>query len=114
MFYVRFKLLNAIRNKISDNKTKEDLLQYLTPYSPDFDTDYAKRKYPQVDFTHEREWRMCMDLQFEYEDIAFLIIEKHEDYDKLPQLFKDSFDRNKIIVMNNYRLVEEFWPVHIK
>lgn len=57
---------------------------------------------------------MCKDLQFEYEDIAFLIIEKHEDYDKLPQLFKDSFDRNKIIVMNNYRLVEEFWPVHIK
>lgn len=114
VFYMRFNLLQAIIRNIQDNKTKENLLKLLTPYSPDFDTDYAKRKHKRVDYTHEREWRMCKNLQFEYEDIAFLIIEKHEDYDKLPQLFKDSFDRNKIIVMNNYRLVEEFWPVHIK
>lgn len=114
VFYVRFKMLNAIRNNISDNRTKNELLKFLTPYSPEFDTDYAKKKYKRVDYTHEREWRMSVNLHFEYEDIAFLIIEKHEDYDILPQLFRDNYDRNKIIVMNNYKLVEELWPVHIK
>lgn len=112
--YVRFKLLNAINKYLSDNKTKASILQFLTPFSPDYDTDYAKGKYPRVDYTHEREWRMVENLSFEYSDIAFIIIEKHEDFDLLPRTFKDNFDRNKVIVMNNYRLVEELWPVHIK
>lgn len=114
VFYMRFKLLNAIQKKISDNKVKESLLQYCTPLCPTYDTDYAKQKYKLVDYTHEREWRIANDLQFDYEDIAFLIIDKHEDYDLLPKSFKDNFNRDKIIVMNNYKLVEELWPVHIK
>lgn len=114
VFYMRFKLLNAIQKNIKDNQTKQTLLKLLTPYSPDFDTDYAKQKHTRVDYTHEREWRISSNLQFEYKDIAFLIIEKHEDYDSLPMIFRENFDRNKIIVMDNYRLVEELWPVHIK
>ena len=112
--YVRFKLLNAIKKHISDSKTKDNILQFLTPYSPDYDTDYAKWKYPRVDYTHEREWRMVEDLSFDYLDIAFIVIKKHEDFDLLPQSFRDNYNRNKIIVMDNYRLVEELWPVHIK
>lgn len=114
VFYMRFKLLNAIQKNIKDNQTKQNLLKLLTPYSPNFDTDYAKQKHPRVDYTHEREWRMSNNLHFEYNDIAFLLLKKHEDYDSLPKSFKDNFDRNKIIVMDNYRLVEELWPVHIK
>lgn len=114
VFYMRFKLLNAIQKNIKDNQTKQNLLKLLTPYSPDYDTDYAKGKYPRVDYTHEREWRMPNSLTFSFEDIAFVIIKKYEDYDMLPDDFKANFDRNKIIVMDNYRLVEELWPVHIK
>ena len=57
---------------------------------------------------------MPNSLTFSYEDIAFVIIQKHVDYDMLPEDFKVNFDRNKIIVMDNYRLVEDLWPVHIK
>ena len=114
VFYIRFKMLNAIVANISDNKTKESVMQFLTPYSPEYDTDYAKKKYKRVDYTHEREWRMPNSLTFSYEDIAFVIIQKHVDYDMLPEDFKVNFDRNKIIVMDNYRLVEDLWPVHIK
>ena len=114
VFYMRFKLLNAIQKNIKEKQTKQNLLKLLTPYSPDFDTDYAKQKHPRVDYTHEREWRISNNLHFEYNDIAFLILKKHEDYDLLPQLFRDNYDRNKIIVIDNYRLVEELWPVHIK
>ena len=96
------------------NIQKDNILQFLTPYSPDYDTDYAKGKYPRVDYTHEREWRMVEDLSFDYLDIAFIVIKKHEDFDLLPQSFRDNYNRNKIIVMDNYRLVEELWPVHIK
>ena len=57
---------------------------------------------------------MVEDLSFDYLDIAFIVIKKHEDFDLLPQSFRDNYNRNKIIVMDNYRLVEELWPVHIK
>lgn len=114
VLYVRFKLLNAIKKHISNSKTKDNILQFLTPYSPDYDTDYAKGKYPRVDYTHEREWRLPNSLCFNYTDISFVIIKRHEDYDLLPDEFKTKFDRNKVIVMDNYRLVEELWPVHIK
>lgn len=114
VFYVRFKMLNAIVKNISDNKTKESVLQFLTPFSPEYDTDYAKKNYKRVDYTHEREWRLPNSLTFSYEDISFVIIKKHADYDMLPDDFKVNFDRNKIIVMDNYKFVEDLWPVHIK
>lgn len=112
VFYIRFKMLNAIKAYIVDNNTKTRILQFLTPYSPSYDTKYAKKKYPRVDYTHEREWRIPTDLCFEYSDIAFVIIEKHEDYDSLPKIFKESFDRSKVIVMNNYRKIEELWSIN--
>lgn len=114
VFYARFKMLNAIVNNISDNRTKNSVLQFLTPFSPKYDTSYAKQKYKRVDYTHEREWRLPNSLRFNYTDISFIIIKEHEDYDLLPDEFKADFDRNKVIVMDNYRLVEELWPVHIK
>lgn len=114
VFYMRKKFLNVLERTITDKKVLEKIFSFVTPYSPTFETKSMRKQIKLVDYTHEREWRMSSDLYFEYQDIAFIIIGKHEDYDLLPKIFRDNFDRNKIIVMDNYRLVEELWPVHIK
>lgn len=114
VFYMRKKFMNALERFIKDKKVLQEILAMATPYSPSFETSSMRKQIKLVDYTHEREWRMSSNLNFDYQDIEFIIIEKHEDYDILPQSFRDNYDRNKIIVMNNYRLVEELWPVHIK
>lgn len=114
VFYMRKKNLNILEKTIKDKKVLEKLLSFVTPYSPIFETRTMRKQIKLVDYTHEREWRMTNDLHFEYKDVAFLVVGKHEDFDSLPKSFQDNYDRNKIIVMDNYRLVEELWPVHIK
>lgn len=114
VFYMRKKFMNALERSIKDKRVLQEILAMVTPYSPSFETRSMRKLIKLVDYTHEREWRLSSNLHFEYQDIAFLIIEKHDDFDLLPQAFRDNYDRNKIIVMNNYRLVEELWPVHIK
>lgn len=114
VFYMRKKFMNALTRSIKDKKVLTEILAMSTPYSPSFETKSMREQIKLVDYTHEREWRMSSNLHFHYQDIKFIIIKNHEDYDLLPQEFRDNYDRNRIIVMNNYRLVEELWPVHIK
>lgn len=114
VFYMRKKIMNALTRTITNKKALLDILSMVTPFSPIYETKSMRKQIKLVDYTHEREWRITADLNFTYEDIAFIIIKNHEDYDSLPEAFKAAFDRNKIIVMDNYRLIEELWPVHIK
>lgn len=114
VFYMRKKIINIIEKYIKDSKILETILTNVTPYSPLYETEYMRHQIKLVDYTHEREWRIPTDLTFKYEDIKFLILARHEDYDFLPQEFIEVFDRDKIIIMNNYRKIEELWPVHIK
>lgn len=114
VLYMRKKFMNTLQRTIKDKKALQEILAMATPYSPSFETRSMRKQIKMVDYTHEREWRMVNNLGFEYADVAFIIIEKHEDFDLLPQSFRDNYDRSNIIIMNNYRLVEELWPVHIK
>lgn len=114
VIYMRKKFQNALKRSIRDKKALSEILAMTTPYSPSFETKSMRKQIKLVDYTHEREWRMTSNLHFEYKDIEFIIIAKHEDFDLLPQVFRKSFDRSRIIVMDNYRLVEDLWPVHIK
>lgn len=107
VFYMRQKLMNILKRSIKDKKTLQKILSFVTPYSPTFETKSMRKQIKLVDYTHEREWRTPKDLTFSYDDIIFLILAKHEDYDVLPQEFKNVFDRSKIIIMDNYRKIEE-------
>lgn len=114
VFYMRKKFMNVLKRAIKNKKALSYILAMATPFSPTYETRSMRMQIKLVDYTHEREWRMTADLKFTYQDISFIIIKKHEDYDFLPEEFKAAFDRNKIIVMDNYKLIEELWPVHIK
>jgi hypothetical protein len=114
VFYMRKKFMNTLERTIKDEKILQEILAMATPYSPSFETKSMRNQIRLVDYTHEREWRLPSALKFDYTDVSFVIIKNHKDYDSLPDEFKAAFDRNKIIVMDNYKLIEELWPVHIK
>lgn len=64
------------------------------------------------DYTHEREWRVPHDLPFEYSDIAFIVLEDYEAMAKFPKELKDEIGREKFVLLDNYKKIEELWPVH--
>ncbi len=64
------------------------------------------------DYTHEREWRVAHDLDFNYADISFIVLPDYQAMARFPQPFKNEIGRDKFLLMDNYKKIEELWPVH--
>lgn len=99
------------------NGFNSQLLPFITPFSPIYRPTHMKTaKYDigDCDYTHEREWRVPHDFPFEYKDIQFVILDSYLDMAKFPKQLKDAIGREKFILMDNYKMIEELWPVHIK
>lgn len=64
-----------------------------------------------IDFSHEREWRNPNELTFNYPDIAFVIIKSQYDIPDF-QPFIKSIGIDKVIIMDEYKKTEKFWPTH--
>lgn len=106
VFYVRADMFNA-------QHWENDFLPFVTPIWPEYaplKRDFNNGK--PLDFSHEREWRTPNDLEFEYSDIAFVVLPNYAEMAKFPQNFKDAIGREKFILMDNYKQIETFWPVH--
>jgi hypothetical protein len=74
------------------------------------DPDYLSGK--NVDYSHEREWRVPHNFSFELNQVEFVILPTYEDMAKSPQNLKDAIGREKFLLMDVYRTVERLWPVH--
>jgi len=93
------------------------LLPFVTPFSPVYRPYHMKKASYDIgncDYTHEREWRVPHDFPFEYKDIQFVILDSYLDMERFPNELKDDIGWEKFILMDNYKIVEELWPVHIK
>ena len=116
--YVRVNIFNKLRKKkVKSKLTKEEneLWVFTTPFSPIYGSSYTKKLLKRwVDYSHEREWRTPKDLDFQYDDLAFIILKSICDYESMPMDIKSQIENAnvKIIIMDNYRLIEELWPVH--
>lgn len=84
----------------------------MPPYAPEAYKDRFWKKDKAVDYTHEREWRVPHDIDFDYSDVEFVIVSKYVDMAKAPKPFKEAIDRDKWLIMENYRKIEELWPLH--
>lgn len=91
-----------------------DLMTFATPFWPGYRPKKLnnKIKFPTVDYSHEREWRVPHDLLFDYDDIEFIIVSKYEDMAKFPADLKNEIGRDKFIIMEIYINIEKLWPVH--
>jgi hypothetical protein len=63
-----------------------------------------------VDYTPEREWRVAGDFAFAYEEIAFLIVERFSDVERLPEAAVRAIGEDSILSMSNYRRIQQLWP----
>jgi hypothetical protein len=92
------------------------LFAFITPFVPAYAPKAYKEKFWKkggwIDYSHEREWRVPHDLDFQLEDAAFVIVSKYEDMAQAPKALKDAVGRDKWLIMENYRKVEELWPTH--
>lgn len=66
-----------------------------------------------IDYAHEREWRVAHEFRFSSEQVQFVILDAYEDMAKFPKELKDRIGRDKFILMDMYKRVEQLWPTHL-
>ena len=108
VFYVR-------ADQFEKQKWDHDLYSFVTPYWPSYaaKNDVKYKKFKRCDYSHEREWRVPHNVNFQFKNISFIILNKYEDMAKFPKEIKDLIGRDKFILMDNYKLIEKLWPTHI-
>ncbi len=88
---------------------------FITTFCPEYATDEQKQrysKYADMDYSYEREWRVPHDFKFDYRRAAFIVVKTQDDVEELLCQTKLKIDRNKFLVMDMYRRIEELWPTH--
>jgi hypothetical protein len=111
--------LKSLQNKHTGSTTDPFdvmIFSFVTPFCPPYASSnyiesHWKGKKP-IDYTHEREWRVPKDFNFNYTDISFVIVANYEDMAKAPRDLKDVIGRENWLLMDNYEKIENLWPVH--
>lgn len=73
----------------------EHLKSFVTPFWPAYRPKSLnkKKRFITCDYTHEREWRIPHNFQFDYTQIEFIILDTYEDMAKFPKELKDNWKR---------------------
>ena len=108
-FYVRSDLY-GMQNW--DNRLHVFTTPFWPPYRPPALRTNGVLGDRDVDYSHEREWRVPRDFAFEYSQIEFVILDTYDDMARFPRGLKDQIGRDRFLLMENYRQVERLWPVH--
>ncbi len=89
---------------------------FVTPYwpgsRPATKARHDKDSHP-IDYLHEREWRVPHDFTFQLNQVEFVILPDYNTMARFPTALKDAIGREKFILMDVYRKIEELWPVHV-
>ena len=95
----------------------KDVYPFVTPFVPSYASELVKAQKPfygkPVDYTHEREWRVIKDFSFQYNNIAFVILDKYSDLKRRTDSLVEQIGVEKFIFMDTYKKIEELWPTHI-
>lgn len=107
VYYVRPK-------EFSRQGWQKAVLPFVTPFLPSYAPKSVKdsASIGVCDFTHEREWRVPHDFSFDYKDVKFIILKDYNDMATFPKEYKDAIGREKFFLIDDYKKIETFWPVH--
>lgn len=110
VFYMRQDIYNAQREQQGFH---DDLWPFITPFVPDYASQEHIAEYwnrPTIDYTQEREWRVPRDLEFDYGDVAFVVVDNNADGDAVAAVPPDNALRGKIVLRDNYNRITTLWP----
>lgn len=114
VFYMRPDLYEA-QQKVTGGFAMA-VWPFVTPFEPAYAPDDHIEKHRAgkgpIDYSHEREWRVPKDVSFELADVAFVILDTYSDEARMPKTIKDAIGRENILLMDNYRKVNQLWPWH--
>lgn len=112
VFYVRPEIYSK---QEWDNSIKN----YFTPFVPKYASEVTKDEFRSngfdqdyLDYSHEREWRLLDNLEFDYRDISFLVVDKAEEIEEIAKLTRGNISTDLILPMSSYKIIESLWPVH--
>lgn len=112
VFYVRPEIFSKQEWDVS-------IINYFTPFVPkyapeDTKAEFKKNGFEQdyLDYSHEREWRLLENLEFDYADISFLVVDKAEEIEEIVKVTNGGVSTNLILPMSTYKMIESLWPVH--
>jgi hypothetical protein len=95
----------------------EEVYAFVTPFWPAYRPSHLRTEEflsgRTVDFIHEREWRVPHNFEFDIRRLSFVVLDTYEDMARFPRELKDAIGRNKFILMDVYRKIEELWPTHV-
>ena len=104
----------------ADHWEKQDwdphLKTFATPFWPDYRPEELKTdEYlngKTIDYSHEREWRVPHNFKFGLDNVEFVILPTYEAMAQFPKELKDGIGREKFLLMEVYKTIENLWPVH--
>lgn len=112
VFYVRPEIFSKQEWDVS-------IINYFTPFVPkyapeDTKAEFKKNGFEQdyLDYSHERECRLLENLEFDYADISFLVVDKAEEIEEIVKVTNGGVSTNLILPMSTYKMIESLWPVH--
>jgi hypothetical protein len=95
-----------------------EVYPFVAPFVPQYAPPEHRAKYWKedrpfpMDFTHQREWRLPAQMEFAFDDVAFIFLAIHADLDAMPQSARKALPPEKWIIVSNYQKIEELWPQH--
>ena len=109
-YYVRADLFR-------EQQWAAEVYPFVTPFWPGYRPQHLRTQEhldgKTVDYSHEREWRVAHDFTFDISRLSFVILNTYNDMARFPGDLKDAIGREKFVLMDVYRKIEELWPTHI-
>lgn len=112
VFYVRPEIY-------SKQEWDDSIINYFTPFVPKYALETTKAEikrngfgHDYLDYSHEREWRLLKNLDFDYADISFLVVDKAEEIEEIVEVTQGCISTDLILPMSTYKMIESLWPVH--
>lgn len=93
-----------------DKHVKTFVTPFWPPYRPRSEKYDKHLEGRDVDYSHEREWRVPHDFIFDYDQIEFVVLPDYEGMARFPKRIKDEIGREKFILMDVYDQIERLWP----
>jgi len=97
---------DQLKRLIDASAIPPDLEAFIEPFDP----GEVLRHGVKIDYLHEREWRLPLQLTFEYSDLEYVLVESIEEATSVVHLIgSQRLPEKKLIPLNTYEEIRKAW-----